>query len=118
MNQRGFTFVEILIAILIAALLSGVVCTALIQISRTERSAGNLRQAAFRLQTVACRSYLDQNTPAEISALFAPDWSAEVTRENVEEEETKTPWVTWHLVPEQSPDRAYSISLRAGLGAW
>ena len=118
MNRRGFTFVEILIAILIATFLTSVVCTALIQISRTERSAGNLREAAFRLQTIACRSYLDQSTPTEISALFAPDWTAEITRETVEDEGGKTPWVTWHLVPDQSPDRAYSLSLRAGLGSW
>jgi prepilin-type N-terminal cleavage/methylation domain-containing protein len=118
MHQRGFTFVEILIAILIATLLAGVVCTALIQIARTERSAGNLREAAFRLQTVACRSYLDQNTPKEISALFAPEWSADAPRDTVDDERGETPWVTWHLVPDESPDRAYSISLRAGRGAW
>lgn len=58
MNTSGFTFIEVLVALLIAALLTGIVCTSLNQVLRTEQRTLELEQAAFLLQTLSTRELL------------------------------------------------------------
>ena len=115
-RRYGFTFIEILIALLICALLVGAVCTAMIHVLRLEKRTMIQREIPFELQTLACRTYLGLEAPKDIAAALPPDWLAEA--EHIETVDQKTAWIIWRLAPADDGSLVYSMAIRAGLGPW
>lgn len=118
MRRAAFTFVEVLIALALCALLVATVSSALIHLTRIERRTTLLREAPFHLQTLACQSYLDLAPVADLPAGLPPAWSAQSQTEVTEDDEQQTPWLCWRLAVADDPAFAYTLSLRDGLGPW
>jgi prepilin-type N-terminal cleavage/methylation domain-containing protein len=114
----GFTFIEVLIALGVVALLITVSCMALIHVLRTEKRSKDLGEARHHLQTVACRAYLDLDTPSDVDALIKPGWTAEAERRLIGENEEQVPWMVWAVRPVDETELHYAIAVRAGLGPW
>ena len=112
----AFTFVEALISLMICAVLIGAVCAALIHVAQMEKRAAILRQTPLLLQTLACRTYLAQESPREIAAHLPGDWLAE--SEDLSEGDESTRWLIWRLSPGNDVSLVYPIAIRSAEAPW
>jgi prepilin-type N-terminal cleavage/methylation domain-containing protein len=111
-HNDGFTFIEVLMALLMAALLTGVTCASLSLVARTEGRILQLQQASLHLQTLATHLALlsltldphDGNTPE-----FGPDWTAEREDPIPDPEDDQLAWTPWRLTPTGNPDLAHQL---------
>lgn len=111
----GFTFVEALIAILIASLLTGVVSAVMTQVIAMEERAVELRRARRQLERVACRLDLFPGPEPNMEEVLASEW--QLTAESADPDEAG-PWTRWRLTPRSDPSATYGLWFRSDLSPW
>jgi Tfp pilus assembly protein PilV len=114
----GFTFIEVLIALLLCALLIGVLASAVIHLAQVDRGTVDLRAAALHLQTIACRHYIETSEPHDAPEAIAANWVITVDDVESEQESVLTPWHVWSAAPKNAQSPPNTISLRAGYEGW
>ncbi|MFH0879754.1 MAG: prepilin-type N-terminal cleavage/methylation domain-containing protein, partial [Lentisphaerota bacterium] len=57
-RREGFTFVEVLVALVMTTLLVTATCSSLMGAFRAEETARSLHESQFVLQDIACASYM------------------------------------------------------------
>ena len=105
--SRGFTLVEVLVALLVAVLLVGALAPALISSLRLEETALAAQVAEFGADTVQAR--LLERQPADP----APE-GLSMRREDVEIEQDKRRirWAVWTLAPRERVSAASRVAWR------
>jgi len=103
--KQGFTFLEVLIALVVSALLIGVACSGVIRSLTAERTAQWVREGGFLVQQAATRQYL------EIDQAVTDDW--QVVTDKVE---TGTPpdverWLVLSASPRERPSLTVKLAL-------
>lgn len=117
-RPAGFTFIEVLIALLLCVLMIGVLASAVMHITRLDRRTGTVRETLYHLQTVACRTYLGAPTPEAAVAGLTPEWEYGRSEVEVTIGDQRTPWVVWRIDPGPSATVPREIGLRAGYEGW
>jgi prepilin-type N-terminal cleavage/methylation domain-containing protein len=110
---RGFTFLEVLIALLIVTMAIGITATAAVQVIQSEQAARDLSDAAQHLQTLACRTYLHEEENHRVDGTLAGDWRTVQEKTVTGEESKETAWITWSVQRRNDRNaRTYSMTLR------
>ena len=109
--KSGFTFVEVLIALLIATLLISVACSSLITSLKAEQISDWQRDASFlmsRLTTEARLGLEPTGTVVQASA----DWEINSDNINTGEETNTITWRVWILYPRERPSMTVTFASR------
>ena len=106
--RSGFTFVEVLIAILLCALLIGVLTSVVIHVGHLDRRTLALRSTKTELQTIVCRAYLGSRSQKDL----ATKWKADVKSKVTGEDKQNRFWHSW------TSRSGHTISLRAEHEQW
>lgn len=118
-SRGGFTFVEVLISMLVAAMLAGVVCAVLTQVAGMEQRTAEARQARFHTERLVCRLALgagDDPDPAlALDDLFAPAWRVSM---EPGDDERPAAWTRWTLQRTGDPAISYDVWVRSDLAPW
>ena len=109
--KSGFTFVEVMIALLAAAILVSVACSSLITSLKAEQISDYQREASFLVNQLATESSLGIQ-PTGVVARAGTDW--EITSDDVETGEgpSATTWRVWILYPRERPSLTVTFSSR------
>ena len=108
-SSRGFTLIEVVVALLITSIAVGVAAVSLTTSLHAEETAIRLQEAGLVAGTIACARYLD--IPSEELRAGSTVWEAVVTEVEVDAEEPQI----WHLVefsPIGVPSASFAISFR------
>ena len=105
--RRGFTFVEVLVALVMCSLMIAGLTTALITVLKAEQQAAWLRDAQRMTTELSSQHYLG-HSPTGLLSRTAADWDLtdELIRQTTEE--TTLVWRVWTLTPLDRP----SLSIR------
>ena len=111
-NTDGFTFIEVLIALLMAALLAGVASASLSRVARTEGRILRLEEAGLHLQTLATHRTLlsltvdlhDGGDPD-----IGPNWKLDRRDVETEQDNETAAWVEWKLQTARDPDPSFVL---------
>ncbi len=105
--RRGFSLIEILVALSIIAVVAVAAGLSLFQVLRTEQSALSLQASIDILSRIQTAHYLEQEFDAE-----SLDVRWTVVREEMEigRPPTNVLWTTWTLAPRDRPSLRTSIS--------
>jgi len=117
-STDGFTFVEVLIALLLCTLLVSVICTSLIRIANARLRIHYLDLAALEVQRIACMTYLDKDPFEADGTQRRHDWSARQRDVSGAALESPHRWRTWTVAPAEDPGFTTSFSLRADVPPW
>jgi prepilin-type N-terminal cleavage/methylation domain-containing protein len=117
--MRGFTFIEVLVAMFIMAVLSGVLCAVLTQVAVVERRTARVREARLHWQTLWRRL----NTHAQpeddlldtLKEAFAPDWQVACETRN---QDQAPAWIYWVLESRTEPGADFGAWIRSDLPPW
>ena len=102
-RRSGFTFIEVMVAIIVAGLLIGVSSVSLITSLRAEQQAAWLRDAVPLIRQVSVRTWIGAMAD---EPLAAPEW--EVSRSTSATDNGL--WMTWTLSPAQHPSLRITLS--------
>ncbi len=108
----GFTFIEVLAALVIAALLVGATCSALLTTLRAEQLAGHLRTAGLMSQQIIAECYRGQ-APTQLMKQAEAEWTLASNTVFQTVEESNQAWQVWTLSPRDRPSLSIQISLRS-----
>jgi prepilin-type N-terminal cleavage/methylation domain-containing protein len=112
-SARGFTFLEVLIALLIVTMAIGVTAGAAVQVIHSEQAASDLRDAALHLQTLACRTYLHDKEDGSVDGGLSGGWQSAHEEKVTANNEQETFWTTWSIRPRKGrASRSYTLSFR------
>lgn len=112
-GTRGFTFLEVLIALLIISMAVGVTASATVQIFRSEKAGRDLNDAALHLQTLACRNYILDQEDRTVDGSLSKGWRTARVETTTGKDDRKTTWTTWSVWPaENHGGRTYIVTLR------
>lgn len=117
-GAEGFTFVEVLIALLLCTLLVSVVCTSLIRIANARIRVHYLDLAALEVQRIACLTYLDKDPREADGTRDAGEWTARQKDVSGAGLDLPQRWMTWTVAPADDPGFTTSFSLRSDLPPW
>jgi prepilin-type N-terminal cleavage/methylation domain-containing protein len=109
--KQGFTFVEVLVALVAAAILVSVACTAVIGSLRAEQTADRLtegRLLAQQLSAETCPGLTATGLPAQADGAGATD--SELIPD--ESETNAGPWRVWTLYPKDRPSLRIAVAMR------
>ena len=96
--SRGFTYIELLIAIVIAGLLALTAGSALLTSLRAERAAQAQREARFLLQSAATRAFLGLDPTGALEGTEAA-WRVTPVEAPAARDTHAPRWRTWELAP-------------------
>ena len=116
-NSVGFTFIEVLIAMLLCVLMIGALTSAVVHITRLDRQTGTVRKTVYHLQTLACRTYLGAPASDDIVAGLPTEWEYTQSQVQVTVGDQQVPWVIWGIDPGPSTVPR-EISLRTAYEGW
>ena len=108
MNQ-GFTFVEVLVALLVAALLVSAASSALITSLAAERTAARMQEATLLVPTIASREYLQ---PGETNGALHADWAVNSDVVETKGASATNTWRMWTMSPKDRPLLTMTFALR------
>lgn len=111
MGRAAFTFMEVLVALLVLVLLAGAVALSLTSAWRAEQLAGRQRNAQLILRELATRTYAGLDPTNSGNAGMA---SWQVRSEIVRNPDTTTDlaWRVWWIAPADEPSRSVGLALR------
>jgi prepilin-type N-terminal cleavage/methylation domain-containing protein len=109
--KSGFTFVEVLIALLVAVILASVACSSLITSLKAEQVSGWQRDASFLVNRLASETRLGIEPPA-VMTQAGSDW--EVHWDDIESGAGTDviTWRVWILYPRERPSMTVTFSSR------
>jgi prepilin-type N-terminal cleavage/methylation domain-containing protein len=107
--SQGFTFVEVLVALLAASLLVSAAASALITSLRAEQTAAHLRTGALLVQAVFARNCLDAG---ETNGVPDTDWAMTSDLFETRTETATNTWRVWVLFPNDRPSLSVTLALR------
>ena len=109
--RQGFTFVEVLVALLVASILVLIACTAVITSLRAEQTAEWLREGGFLMRQISTETYLNLATTGLAIRVGSP-WA--VDSEVVPDESETEPalWRVWTLYPKDRPSLRIAVAMR------
>ena len=116
--DSGFTFVEVLIALLLCTLLVSVICTALIRISNARIRVHHLDLAGLEVQRIACLTYLDKDPLGADGTQPPGEWNARQKDVSGAGLDSPQRWRTWIVAPEEDPGFTTAFSLRSDVPSW
>ena len=114
-TEEGFTFAEVLIALLIVALATGVIASAIVQVLRSEQRARDLKDATLQLQTLVCRAYLYGTGDRDLNDSLPSGWQTDRNEHPMGD----TSWTTWS-VQRKGEGTAYrhAVAIRTRSTPW
>jgi len=105
-QNEGFTFIEVLVALIVAGLLVGVSSVSLITSLRAEQNAAWLRDAVPIIRQITTRTWMGTATEEPVTN---PDWDITTT---VDTEDSLNPWQMWMISPRQRPSLRVTLASR------
>ena len=110
-GSSGFTFVEVLIALLVAVILVSVACTSLITSLKAEQISDWQRDASFLMNQLVTEARLGIESTGVVTQVSA-DW--EITSDDIEvgSEPDVVSWRVWILYPRERPSLTVTFSAR------
>lgn len=102
----GFTFIEVLVAIIVAGLLIGVSSVSLITSLRAEQNAAWLRDTIPLLRQTTARTWLGTIIDEPVTD---PEWEIVGA---ADEKSDGGPWQLWILSPKQRPSLRVTLASR------
>ncbi|MFH0954348.1 MAG: prepilin-type N-terminal cleavage/methylation domain-containing protein [Verrucomicrobiota bacterium] len=112
--RNGFTFIEVLVALLMASILVSVACSAIITLLRAEQTADRLREGGFLARQVSAETYLGLVTTGlevQVDSAWAAD--SEIVPDDSETEPGL--WRVWTLYPKDRPSLRTAVATREEL---
>jgi prepilin-type N-terminal cleavage/methylation domain-containing protein len=109
--KSGFTFVEVLIALLVAVILVSVACSSLITSLKAEQTSDWQRDAAFLISQLSTEARLGIE-PTGVVAQVRADW--EINSDDIEAGSglDEITWRVWILYPRERPSLTVTFSQR------
>jgi prepilin-type N-terminal cleavage/methylation domain-containing protein len=107
--NHGFTFVEVLVALLVAAILVAAASSTLIASLSAEQTAARLQDAGLLAQTIASRTH---RRAEETNQVAQADWAVSSDVIEVKDESATNTWRVWLFFPKDRPSLAVSLALR------
>ena len=111
--KEGFTFLEVLIALAVAAILVTVACTALVTALRAEQGAGHLREAGLLIGSIQAETWLGDGDDTPYPAEAFPNWEITASTEDTLTGDEQIEWEVWTLAPRDRPSLRTSFAMRA-----
>ena len=111
--KDGFTFLEVLIALVIAVVLVGAVCTTLVAALKAEQSAAHLREGALLIPSIQTSNRLGLLDEDEYLAAGFAAWEWSKREEVTGAGESRQTWVRVTASPSDRPSLVVSFSLIA-----
>lgn len=110
-DRRGFTLIEVLIALTIAVVLIGVTAATLGTTLQAERSLDRVEEGRRISDELLAELYL-LGTATNVAARHAPEWI--VTWNSVETgpANDRARWQVWEIAPADRPSAAWRIARR------
>jgi Tfp pilus assembly protein PilE len=109
-NREGFTFVEVLVALVMCAIMVSVVCTALITALKAEQMATWLSDAQ-RMTSEWTAHYYRNESPTNLAKRISTDWTQSDLSIQQATEETSIVWKVWTLTPNDRPSMSIRLCL-------
>ncbi len=106
---NGFTFVEVLVALLAATLLVFAASSALITSLRAEETAARLAAGSLLVHTVYTRACLN---PEDANGPAATDWAVSSDLFETRTEAATNRWRVWMMFPKAQPSLGITLALR------
>ncbi len=100
LETRGFTLLEVLVALAVAALLFGAVASGVGRALLDERAAQARSEAGLLARTLACREALGRTEDKDAPP---PGWRLARVETRLGEGVTARVWRTWTFAPETDP---------------
>lgn len=114
-KSDGFTFMEVMVALVMASILVGVTCTALVTALNAERLAGHMRTAGFMAQELTTLQYRAE-APTNLIQRVETEWVFGSNTVVQTSEETNITWQVWTLSPLDRPSWSVEICFAATEG--
>ncbi len=109
--KSGFTFVEVIIALLVTAILVSVACSSLITSLKAEQTANYQRDASLLVNRLATEARMESASTGLVTSAGS-EW--EITSDDVETGEgpAAISWRVWILYPRERPSLTVTFSSR------
>ncbi len=110
-DQRGFTLIEVLIALTIAVVLIGVTAATLGTTLQAERSLNRVEEGRRISEELLAELYL-HGTTTNVAARHAPEWIVTLNFAETGPANDRARWQVWELAPADRPSAAWRIARR------
>lgn len=110
-GRTAFTFIEVLVALLILVLLAGAVALSLTSAWRAEQLAGRQRNAQLILRELAARTYAGLD-PTNSGNAGMTSWRVQSESVRDPHAATSLAWRVWRIAPADGPSPAVGLALR------
>lgn len=109
--KSGFTFLEVLIALLVTTILFSVACSSLITALKAEQTANWQRDATLLISQITCAERLGLETTGIVSQT---DGAWEINTDDIQSGEAPNAiaWHVWILYPREQPSLTVIFSTR------
>ena len=111
-RKDAFTFVEVLVALCVAAIMVAVIGSSLITSLNAEQTANHLQEAAGLVQRVATASFLGLS-PTEMLAEDGIDWNVLSEIQSTNDGTNNMVWQVWTLSTKTKPSLKTILALRS-----
>ena len=111
----GFTFLEVMVSLLICTVLISAVSSSLYTVLEAEQLSTRLRTSALALRTLHCRYALQSVERSKLGASFEPDW---ILSQHEQRPEEGMAWIRLSLAADESSPVALPLALHADLSEW
>ncbi|MCS6772245.1 MAG: type II secretion system GspH family protein [Kiritimatiellae bacterium] len=109
---RGFTYVEVMVALGIVALLTAVMVQTLSTIRRAETSLDQLERAAHIANELVVDLYI-HGTASNVFRRHADDWVFNERLEETGPATSRFKWIIWEIAPTAVPSAAWRVCVAA-----
>ena len=111
-RKAAFTFIEVLVALCVAAIMLAVIGSSLITSLNAEQTAHHLQEAAGLVQRVATASFLGLS-PTEMLAGDGVDWNVLSEIQSTNDGTNNIVWQVWTLSPKTRTSLKTTLALRS-----
>ena len=110
LENRGFTLIELVVALAVAVLLVSAVASGVGRALADERSARVRAEAGLLARTLACREALGRTETDPKDTPVPPGWRLARVEARLGEGVTARVWRTWTFAPESDPTFRFHAS--------
>ena len=115
-EMPGFTYIEVMVALLVTVILVAAVTSVLITAGRVQRTAQHLQEAQLLIRRVATEHRLGV-LPPRIDAAWSEGWKLHAAHaETMQTGPVQVTWSTYHCTPDNQPQLVVSIDLIDAVG--
>lgn len=111
----GFTFLEVMIALLMCMLMVSVISSSLYTVLQAEQLSIQLNSSSLALETLACRVAVQTIDKKNLEQSFAPDW---ILTQGDLQLDNGTTWNTMSLAADETSSVVAPLAVRVDLADW